>query len=1044
MRLLQIKDNGDLSLIEFLGTTIPPYAILSHTWGSSSEEVLYQDILNNTATEKSAYCKITFCIDRATEDGLSYFWIDTCCIDKSSSAELSEAITSMFRWYQNSTRCYVYLQDVSTRKRKADYELHYWTWEPAFRGSRWFSRGWTLQELLAPSLVSFYSVEGQLLGDKLCLEQVIHEITRIPVAALRGDPLRRFNVSDRMSWAEKRYTTREEDKAYSLLGIFDISMSTIYGEGRERALGRLDRAILELSTTDFYPLGKEERSILLKSLQFEQIDARYMTIKDPHARTCEWILSDLTYLEWHDVTKFENHHGFLWIKGKPGTGKSTLMKSILANVRETIKGSTVVSFFFNARGGKLEKSTLGMYRSLLLQLLTRFPALQKVLDALGLANTNFTGHTWSIESLKSLMKQAIRGLGRSSLLCFVDAIDECEAEEVRDMIQFFESIGDLAVAHKIRFQTCFSSRYYPYISIKKGLNIRLEIQGGHIQDISNYVASELRIDNNSKSFDTIRAEIQQKASGIFMWVVLVVSILNKEYDAGRVHMLRRRIGELPSDLHELWRNIITRDSHYKAELLLCIQWVLFARYPLRPEQLYFAVLVATEPQAAFDWNPQEITMETIERFILNVSKGLVTITASPHRRVQFIHESLRDLLLKENELSDIWPELASNLHGTSHERLKHCCLMYLTMNFPTVRTILKESYIHVDDGLCKHITYLFPFLQYAVRCVWYHTDLAEESGITQRELLETFPLPQWIKMNNIYQPITRQHTEHASVMYILAELDMVNLINIHPSASRCLDIEAERCGCPLFSAIANGSHRASRACLEAIEKKQAIREPSVEKSGWKPTGNLRGCSSRHGFVYSSARGLLWCAAALGGEVLVTRLAKLGCFEVDSRDMEGRTPLWWATRYGWEKVVQLLLDNIVTSVIDIQDKNGQSALYVAVERRNHAVAKLLLDAGANVNAQGGFYGHPLQLASRRGVLEIVTLLLDAGADVNAQADFYGNALQAAAYGGYKAVVTLLLSRGADINAQGPWGSAVMAASRRNHGEVVTLLRNNWAI
>jgi hypothetical protein len=147
-------------------------------------------------------------------------------------------------------------------------------------------------------------------------------------------------------------------------------------------------------------------------------------------------------------------------------------------------------------------------------------------------------------------------------------------------------------------------------------------------------------------------------------------------------------------------------------------------------------------------------------------------------------------------------------------------------------------------------------------------------------------------MNNIYQSNWRQHTEHASVMYILAELNMVNLINIHPSARRCFDIEAERCGCPHFAAIANGGHRAIRACLKAIKKKQTLRETSVEKSDWKPTNGLMGYSSTHGFAYSFARGLLWCAAALGREILVTCLARLGCFEVDSRDMEGQTPLWW--------------------------------------------------------------------------------------------------------------------------------------------------------
>jgi hypothetical protein len=196
-------------------------------------------MINGTATDRLAYRKSTFCIEQATKDNLTYFWIDTCCIDKSSSAELSEAITLMFRWYQDSNRCYVYLQDVSNKKRKADFESHSSAWASAFWGSRWFSRGWTLQELLAPCFVNFYYAEGQLLGDKSSLEQIIHEITHISILAIRGTPqgtpLHEFAVEERMSWTKRRQTTREEDGAYCLLGIFGISMSAIYGEGRDRA-----------------------------------------------------------------------------------------------------------------------------------------------------------------------------------------------------------------------------------------------------------------------------------------------------------------------------------------------------------------------------------------------------------------------------------------------------------------------------------------------------------------------------------------------------------------------------------------------------------------------------------------------------------------------------------------------------------------------------------------------------------------------------------------------------------------------------------------
>jgi hypothetical protein len=246
MRLLERNSAGELSLTkDFVGDNMPKYAILSHTWGADTEEVTFQDLMDGTGKSKAGYSKISFCGEQARRDGLQYFWVDTCCIDKSSSAELQEAINSMFRWYQNAAKCYVYLSDVSIRKRKASDQCSEYTWGSAFRSSKWFTRGWTLQELLAPGLdsVKFFSQEEDRLGDKRTLEQQIHEITGIPITALRGTPLSQFDVNDRLLWAENRQTTREEDKAYSLFGIFDIQLPLLYGEGRDKAFKRLREEI---------------------------------------------------------------------------------------------------------------------------------------------------------------------------------------------------------------------------------------------------------------------------------------------------------------------------------------------------------------------------------------------------------------------------------------------------------------------------------------------------------------------------------------------------------------------------------------------------------------------------------------------------------------------------------------------------------------------------------------------------------------------------------------------------------------------------------
>ena len=241
MRLLEFSSHGELRITPNIVEDIPPYAILSHTWGADDDEVTFNDLQNGSAKTKAGYTKIDICGQQAKKDGLRYFWVDTCCIDKANHTELSEAIISMFRWYSNAVKCYVYLRDVSARKRDNSGQTGR-TWEAAFRNSRWFTRGWTLQELLAPKIVEFFSREGELLGEKKVLAQQIHEITGIPITALHGRPLSHFSVDERMRWAAGRDTKRKEDKVYCLLGVFDVFVPLMYGEG-DNALVRFKEAV---------------------------------------------------------------------------------------------------------------------------------------------------------------------------------------------------------------------------------------------------------------------------------------------------------------------------------------------------------------------------------------------------------------------------------------------------------------------------------------------------------------------------------------------------------------------------------------------------------------------------------------------------------------------------------------------------------------------------------------------------------------------------------------------------------------------------------
>ena len=269
MRLL---NTSSLKLYEFHDKDIPRYAIVSHTW--TTQEVSLQMLEDPNSKTLTGYTKIKRCCELALSEGWKYVWIDTCCIDKTSSADLSEAINAMYGWYENAQVCYVYLADVSVAK-----------WVEEFRISRWFLRGWTLQELLAPRTVVFYSKEWKELGTKWSLRDEISRATGITHDQMIDH--KRVNIATKMSWAALRETTRIEDTAYSLLGLFDINMPLLYGEGY-KAFIRLQHEILQTQAHDesifawadskFYHCG-----LLARSPAAFALSGNIISVKNPDA-----------------------------------------------------------------------------------------------------------------------------------------------------------------------------------------------------------------------------------------------------------------------------------------------------------------------------------------------------------------------------------------------------------------------------------------------------------------------------------------------------------------------------------------------------------------------------------------------------------------------------------------------------------------------------------------------------------------------------------------------------------------------------------------
>ncbi|OJZ91062.1 hypothetical protein ASPFODRAFT_78101 [Aspergillus luchuensis CBS 106.47] len=236
MRLINVDT---LNLEEF-HRLAPCYAILSHTWGADHEELSFRDITENSTKRESLPFKVAKCCEQAKRDGIQYVWVDTCCIDKTDSVKLGEAINSMFRWYKEAAVCYAYLADVTIEDNNR-FPL------PQFSSCRWFQRGWTLQELLAPDNLRFFDSGWRYLGTKANRSGIIDREFGIPRRFLHGTPLSEASIAQRMSWASNRVTKRDEDIAYCLLGIFHVTMPMIYGEGADRAFTRLQEEIMKSS-----------------------------------------------------------------------------------------------------------------------------------------------------------------------------------------------------------------------------------------------------------------------------------------------------------------------------------------------------------------------------------------------------------------------------------------------------------------------------------------------------------------------------------------------------------------------------------------------------------------------------------------------------------------------------------------------------------------------------------------------------------------------------------------------------------------------------
>jgi hypothetical protein len=627
MRLLQQNGTGQFSFTKDLVSNdqIPPYAVLSHTWGSDTDEVTFKDLIDGTGKDKAGYGKIQFCGDQARQDGLEYFWIDTCCINKTHYAELSQAIKSMFSWYHNATRCYVYLSDVS-RPPLDTSDVYPRPWEPDFRKSKWFTRGWTLQELLAPRSVEFFCQERKRLGDKRSLRQQIYEITGIPELALQGTPLSQFSVNERLSWMEHRQTKLEEDRAYSLLGIFDVYISPIYGEGTGSAFKRLlneidklEKCIQDLRLTD--PRDDKKRIE----------DTRGGLLRDSYC----WILQNSDFQQWRN----DQQSRLLWIKGDPGKGKTMLLCGIVNELKKSVADTDLLSYFFcQATDSRINNAT-AVLRGLLFLLVKRQPSLgshiRKKDDYVGKPLFEDV-NAWV--ALTEIFTNILQDPNLNSTFLIIDALDEC----VVDLPKLLDFIVQKSLVSP-RVKWVVSSRNWPDIEewleraghkVRLCLELNAESVSAAVRVYIQHKAFQLaqRKKYDDKTRDTVLNHLSSNANNTFLWVALVCQYLEK---IPRWNTLAK-LNAFPPGLNSLYERMVEQIYH-SDNADLCKRILATIGIVYRPITLKELTSLVEMLEDMFD------DLESL-RDIVGLCGSFLTIREDV---VYFVHQSAKDYLFRE-------------------------------------------------------------------------------------------------------------------------------------------------------------------------------------------------------------------------------------------------------------------------------------------------------------------------------------------------------------------------------------------------------------
>ncbi|KAI9855300.1 MAG: hypothetical protein M1813_009839 [Trichoglossum hirsutum] len=759
-----------------------------------------------------------------------------------------------------------------------------------------------------------------------------------------------------------------------------------------------------------------EEQACLQSLFFREMGQRRCDITPASSNTCDWLLGKEHFTTW-----LSQDHGLLWIKGKPGAGKSTLMEYALRNFEERRPngGFVVASFFFHGRGAPMQRNALGMFRSILHQILTQNRSLLPKFESVFASKREAQGRDWDWDQrdLQDFFGSEVVGTSNEyPIRIFLDALDECGEEVARELVSYFRRLTSQMPPTRPALSICFSCRHYPIMDIGKGLEICVEDENR--RDISTYVKAGLGavIAEQGSGALALEEAIIGKASGIFQWVAIAVSLTQKLHMNGEtLKTIERELSELPPDLHELYGKILGEIGGKNLPRTLCLmQWICFARRPLSLTELRFAMVahLSSDHQLRASEYYAE-TDKQMERQVTALSGGLAEVKHHGRkRRVQFIHQSVNDYLIDAG-LRNLDDSKGSTV-GRGHHQLSRYCINYSTME----EVSLSKSQMD-RDGMERQ----FPLLKYAATSWVWHAEKAESENISQSDLSARFEWPsshilqRWIGALGMVEPWSIRYLNQQTLLHVTSRSGLLSAIQELLEHDGIEADPKDNYGQTPLS-LAAGSGR--DAIVKLLIGRDDVVADSRDNDGQTP---------------------LSLAAERGLEATVKLLVDRDDVAADSKNNDGQTPLLFAAMKGHEAVVTLLVDREDVAA-DSKDNNGQTPLSWAAVMGHKAVVKLLADREDVAAGSRDNYGQtPLLLAAVAGHEATVKLLVDRDDVVADSKDNEGfTPLMWAAKRGHNSVVGLLVNRDDVVadsrNSNGR--TPLMWAARGGHETVVKLL------